>query len=104
MKSCCKCGELLISGYILCSDCKEVMSTDLSLTCFIDQLAEDITLDYMGMCDLCVHKQCDGQQSGLTCRNGVKVYLLNLIPKYSKKINVEVNNDLCGIKKTLPTA
>lgn len=86
MKSCCKCGEPLVSGHILCGGCKAAGDADLPLTYYIDRLAEDITLEYMGMCDLCVHKRCDSQQSGLTCRRGVKAYLLSLIPGYEETL------------------
>ena len=88
MKSCCKCGKSLLSGYILCSECKEVNS--LPLRYYIDQLAEDIVLEHPNRCSFCIRGSCDNQQSGLTCRYGVKEFLVGKIKPYSDNLEASL--------------
>lgn len=83
MKSCCKCGKSLLSGHILCSECKD--NNELPLGYYIDQLAEEIVLEHPeAMCSLCVIRDCDRQQSGLTCRHHVKGFLVSKIETYAE--------------------
>lgn len=90
MKSCCKCGKSLLSAHILCTECKD--SDSLPLRYYIDQLAEEIVLDHAGMCSFCVWDECDHQQSGLTCRNGVKEYLIGKIETYAYNLNANTES------------
>jgi len=51
-------------------------NSTIPLNYYIDQLAEYIVLDAeANMCGLCIHGECNSQQSGLTCRYGVKAFL-----------------------------
>ena len=53
-------------------------NSTVPLNYYIDQLAEYIVLDAdVNMCGLCVRGSCNSQQSGLTCRYGVKAFLQN---------------------------
>ena len=82
MKKCCKCGKPVETGYIICSQCND--SKGITLDYYIDQLAELITTEYLGMCSLCIYHGC-GQQSGLVCRKGVSAYLTGLITKFEQE-------------------
>ena len=43
----------------------------------IDQLSEEIVLDnHIYACAMCAMPTCNSQVSGMTCRNGVKAWLL----------------------------
>ena len=44
MKSCCKCGKEVSSGFVVCNECSE--KTAIPLRYYIDQLAEEIVLDH----------------------------------------------------------
>lgn len=47
------------------------------LAWFIDQLSEEIVLDNdVYACAMCAMPTCNSQVSGMTCRNGVKAWLL----------------------------
>ena len=53
-------------------------NSTIPLNYYIDQLAEYIVLDAnVNMCGLCIRGSCNSQQSGLTCRYGVKAFLQN---------------------------
>lgn len=52
------------------------LPTDLAW--FIDQLSEKIVLEKsIYACAMCAIKDCPSQASGMTCRNGVKAWLLS---------------------------
>lgn len=40
------------------------------------------------MCRMCVIGGCEGQVSGMTCRNGVKTWLLNKVKAYAEDMPV----------------
>lgn len=65
----------------------------LLLEYYIDQLAEHIVLDADGMCSLCVRGSCYYQVSGLTCRNGVKAWLLERRPEYEEFLTEELQKE-----------
>ena len=49
----------------------------VDLAWFIDQLSEEIVLDNnIYACAMCAMPTCNSQVSGMTCRNGVKAWLL----------------------------
>ena len=61
----------------------------VALSYFIDRLAEDLVLDEkIQMCRMCVIGGCEGQVSGMTCRNGVKTWLLNKVKAYAEDMPV----------------
>lgn len=61
----------------------------MALNYFIDRLAEDLVLDEkVQMCSMCVIGGCEGQVSGMTCRNGVKTWLLNKVKAYAENMPV----------------
>jgi len=92
MKQCCKCGEGVVSGFIICKECHE--NSDAPLMFYIDQLAEDITLNYpLASCKLCIRGSCDSQQSGLTCRGGVKAFLMSRIKEYADNFKTAVEEN-----------
>lgn len=56
----------------------------MSLNYFIDRLAEDLVFgEITGLCSMCVIGSCNSQVSGITCRNGVKTWLLNKVKEYA---------------------
>lgn len=56
----------------------------VALSYFIDRLAEDLVLgEITGLCGMCVIGSCNSQVSGITCRNGVKTWLLNKVEEYA---------------------
>ena len=56
----------------------------VALNYFIDRLAEDLVLDEkVQMCSMCVIGGCESQVGGMTCRNGVKTWLLNKVKAYA---------------------
>lgn len=66
---------------MLCDHCAKglapyTLPTDLAW--FIDQLSEKIILEKsIYACAMCAIKDCPSQASGMTCRNGVKAWLLS---------------------------
>lgn len=61
----------------------------VALSYFIDRLAEDLVLDEkIQMCSMCVIGGCESQVSGMTCRNGVKTWLLNKVKEYAEDMPV----------------
>ena len=61
----------------------------VALSYFIDRLAEDLVLDEkIQMCSMCVIGGCESQVSGMTCRNGVKTWLLNKVKAYAEDMPV----------------
>lgn len=58
----------------------------LMLEYFIDQLAEYIVLDSDVLCGVCVRGSCDHQVSGLTCRNGIKAWLLERQAEFAENL------------------
>lgn len=80
MANCVCCKKSVISDHVLCSECAE---NQLALGYFIDRLAEDIALDgEVESCRMCVIGACQSQVSGMTCRNGVKTWLINKAKGY----------------------
>lgn len=56
----------------------------ISLNYFIDRLAEDLVLKEVAeLCSMCVIGGCNSQVSGITCRNGIKTWLLNKVKEYA---------------------
>jgi GTP-sensing pleiotropic transcriptional regulator CodY len=88
MKSCCECGKLVMSGYIVCPECHS--GHELTLRYYIDQLAEEIVADNPSMCSFCARGECDCQQSGFTCRRNIKTFLLRKIPDYEDNLKREL--------------
>ena len=85
MKACCKCGEGVSSGLIICSECHN--NGDAPLMFYIDRLAEDIEFNYPSVkCELCINRSCEQQESGLVRQNGTKAFLLLKIKEYVEKI------------------
>ena len=81
MPNCMICKEPVASGLVLCGACA---GDYVALDYFIDRLAEDIVLSGgASMCGMCVIGGCDSQVSGMTCRNGVKTWLLNRKKQYA---------------------
>ena len=81
MSSCTICKTGVTSGIVLCSHCAKALSPytlPADLAWFMDQLAEEIVLnDNIYPCAMCAMATCTSQVSGLTCRNGVKAWLLS---------------------------
>lgn len=81
MPSCAICKKSLTTGIVLCEHCAKGLqpyTLPTELAWFIDQLAEKIVLeDNIYPCSMCALGSCPGQASGLTCRNGVKAWLLS---------------------------
>ena len=81
MPNCMICKKPATTGYVVCGACAGEYVT---LNYFIDRLAEDLVLDEkVQMCSMCVIGGCEGQVSGMTCRNGVKTWLLNKVKAYA---------------------
>lgn len=93
MKSCCKCGKELLSGLIVCRECSNI--NEVPLRYYKDQLAEEFVLEYsLPCCELCIyHESCVQKQSGLTCRNGVKTFLVDKINYYSAKLKADIERN-----------
>lgn len=81
MPNCAICKKSVTTGIVLCGHCAKgltpyTLSTDLAW--FIDQLSEEIVLNHaIYACAMCAVPTCTSQVSGMTCRNGVKAWLLN---------------------------
>ena len=80
MPNCAICKKSVTTGIVLCGHCAKglapyTLSTDLAW--FIDQLSEEIVLNHaIYACAMCAVPTCTSQVSGMTCRNGVKAWLL----------------------------
>lgn len=81
MPNCAICKKSITTGIVLCGRCAKglapyTLPTDLAW--FIDQLSEKIVLEKsIYACAMCAIKDCPSQASGMTCRNGVKAWLLS---------------------------
>lgn len=78
--------DAVSSGDVMCG-----VSTGepVALNYFIDRLAEDLVLDgTLQICGMCVIGGCESQVSGMTCRNGVKTWLLNKVKEYAEDMSV----------------
>lgn len=86
MANCMICREAVTSGFVLCSQCAQKLkpyTLTPELAYFIDQLAEEIVLsEDIPSCQMCAIRTCQGQVSGLTCRNAVKAWLLSRAKAY----------------------
>lgn len=86
MSSCAICKEPIVSGIVLCGHCAKRLvpyTLPTELAWFIDQLAEEIVLNNdIYPCTMCAIGSCSGQVSGLTCRNGVKAWLLSQAKRF----------------------
>lgn len=86
MPSCAICKEPITSGIVLCGHCAKGLAPytlPTELAWFIDQLAEEIVLNNdIHPCTMCAIGSCPGQVSGLTCRNGVKAWLLSQAKRF----------------------
>ena len=71
MPNCAICKKSVTTSIVLCGHCAK------GLAWFIDQLSEEIVLDNdIYACAMCAMSTCNSQVSGMTCRNGVKAWLL----------------------------
>lgn len=81
MPSCAICKKSVTTGIVLCGHCAKGLAPytlPTELAWFIDQLAEKIVLDdNIYPCSMCALRSCPREVSGLTCRNGVKAWLLS---------------------------
>lgn len=81
MPNCAICKKSVTTGIVLCDHCAKgltpyTLPTDLAW--FIDQLPEKIILEKsIYACAMCAIKDCPSQASGMTCRNGIKAWLLS---------------------------
>lgn len=81
MVNCMICKKSVATGYVVCDNCA---GEPLALSYFIDRLAEDVVLEGPGStCDMCVVGGCSSPVSDMTCRNGVKTWLLNKAKAYA---------------------
>lgn len=80
MPSCAICKKPVTTGIVLCGHCAKGLAPytlPVGLAWFIDQLSEEIVLDnHIYACAMCAMPTCNSQVSGMTCRNGVKAWLL----------------------------
>ena len=71
---------------------KKTSATPLNY--YIDQLAEYIVLDAnVNMCGLCIRGSCNSQQSGLTCRYGVKAFLQNKAGEFADVLKMDLQHN-----------
>jgi len=86
MPSCVICKKNVTSGIVLCGHCAKGLAPytlPTELAWFIDQLAEEIVLNNdIYPCAMCAMPTCTSQVSGLTCRNGVKAWLLSQAERF----------------------
>lgn len=86
MANCAICKERITTGAVLCGHCAkslEPYTLSADLAWFIDQLAEGIVLNNdIYSCSMCALGNCASQVGGLTCRNGVKAWLLTQAGNY----------------------
>ncbi len=80
MPNCAICKKPVTTGIVLCGHCAKSLSPytlPADLAWFIDQLSEEIVLNNdIYACSMCAMPACTSQASGMTCRNGVKAWLL----------------------------
>lgn len=80
MPSCAICKKSVTSGVVLCGHCAKGLAPytlPADLAWFIDRLSEEIVLNHdIYACSMCAMPACTSQDSGMTCRNGVKAWLL----------------------------
>ena len=80
MSSCAICKKSVTSGVVLCGHCAKGLAPytlPADLAWFIDRLSEEIVLNNdIYACSMCAMPTCTSQVSGMTCRNGVKAWLL----------------------------
>ena len=92
MATCMLCKKEVTTGFVVCGGCAHklepfTMSPDLA--CFIDQLAEDIVQnENICSCNMCSMRGCSSQVSGLTCRNGIKAWLLSRAGQFLSRSGV----------------
>lgn len=86
MPNCAICKKPVTSGIVLCGDCAKGLAPytlPTELAWFIDQLAEEIVLNNaIYPCTMCSMPTCTSQVRGLTCRNGVKAWLLSQAKRF----------------------
>lgn len=97
MASCVVCKKDITTGFVVCGDCihkLEPFTLSPDLACFIDQLAEDLVLsDNNCTCDMCSINGCSSQISGVTCKNGIKAWLLSKAGQFLPSNSEEEHND-----------
>ena len=80
MPNCAICKKSVTTSIVLCGHCAKGLAPytlPVDLAGFIDQLSEEIVLDNdIYACAMCAMSTCNSQVSGMTCRNGVKAWLL----------------------------
>ena len=81
MASCVICKKDVTTGFVVCSDCAhklEPFTLPPDLAYFIDQLAEELVQNGNSCaCDMCAMVGCSSPTGSLTCRNGIKAWLLD---------------------------
>lgn len=86
MPSCAICKKSVTSGVILCGHCAKGLAPytlPADLAWFIDRLFEEIVLNNdIYACSMCAMPACTSQDSGMTCRNGVKAWLLKRVEQF----------------------
>ncbi len=86
MASCMLCKKDVTTGFVVCGNCAHSLkpfTLPVELAYFIDQLAEDLVRNENSCsCDMCSIDGCLPQISGLTCKNGIKAWLLTRAGQY----------------------
>lgn len=81
MPSCMICKKRAYSGYVLCPHCAKSLEDDSlspEVAFVLDRLAEEVAgNESISACSMCEKGACDSQISGLTCRAGVKSWLVS---------------------------
>ena len=81
MASCMICKKNVTTGFVVCGDCAhklEPFTLSPDLAYFIDQLAENLVRNENSCtCDMCSIIGCSSTTSDLTCKNGIKAWLLD---------------------------
>lgn len=81
MASCVLCRKDVTTGFVVCGDCAhklEPFTLSPDLAYFIDRLAEELVRNENSCtCDMCSIMGCSYQVSGVTCKNGIKAWLLD---------------------------
>lgn len=106
MASCMLCKKDVTTGFVVCSDCAhslEPFTLPIELAYFIDQLAEDLVRNENSCsCDMCSIVGCSSPINGLTCRNGIKAWLLSKVGQYFSQISIlaaNTNSDALSARK-----
>lgn len=87
MLSCAICKKFLTTGIVLCGHCAKGLAPytlPTELAWFIDRLSEKLAQDdNLDLCSVCALRECTGRVTRVTCRNGVRVWLLSRANEFS---------------------